>query len=66
MTISVTRMNPLETMCFLGCSYGWLMRQVRIKQIPHYRIGNRVFFTKEQLTVWIQNQEAKNMQGEKT
>ncbi len=58
----LTRLNPLEAADFLGCSYVWLMRRARKQQIPHYRIGCKVFFTKEQLTLWIQSQEAKSTQ----
>lgn len=57
-----TKLLPAEAANFLGCGYDKLMQLVRLKQIPHYRIGRRVFFTKEALTLWIENQERQSMQ----
>jgi excisionase family DNA binding protein len=62
--IQKTRLLPREAAAFLGCSYDWLMKEVRRKQIPHYRIGRRVFFTREALTLWIENQERLSVQRE--
>jgi excisionase family DNA binding protein len=39
------------------------MQMVRKGEIPHYRIGRRVFFTKETLDLWLDNLEKKSMQS---
>lgn len=57
-----TRMLPPQAADFIGCGYDMLMKMVRLKQIPHYRIGRRVFFTKESLILWIEEQEKQSMQ----
>ena len=62
--IQKTRLLPHEAAEYIGCSYDKLMQIVRLKQIPHYRIGRRVFFTKEALTLWIENQERLSVQRE--
>lgn len=57
-----TRLMPQEAADHLGCKYDKLMQMVRLKQIPNYRIGRRVFFTKEALDLWIENQERQSIQ----
>ncbi|MGE4274417.1 MAG: helix-turn-helix domain-containing protein [Desulfitobacterium sp.] len=52
-----TKMLPEQAAQHLGCGYDKLMQMVRLKQIPHYRIGRRVFFVQETLDLWIENQE---------
>lgn len=52
-----TRLNPHEAAEYIGCRYDKLLQMVRKKEIPHYRIGRRVFFTKETLTQWIETME---------
>ena len=59
-----TRLLPAEAANYIGCRYDKLMQLVRLKQIPHYRIGRRVFFTKEALSLWIENQERLSVQKE--
>ena len=58
-----TRMLPKEAAAYIGCRYDKLMKMVRTNEIPHYRIGRRVFFTKETLTMWIDNMERKSISG---
>ncbi|MCL5058706.1 MAG: excisionase family DNA-binding protein [Actinobacteria bacterium] len=58
-----TRMLPQEAAAFIGCGYDKLMKDVRAGMIPHYRIGRRVFFTKETLNLWIDNLEMRSLQG---
>jgi len=57
-----TRMLPQEAASYIGCRYDKLMQMVRLKQVPHYRIGRRVFFTKESLALWIENLERQSIQ----
>lgn len=56
-----TRLLPQEAAEYLGCRYDKLMQMVRQKQIPHYKIGRRVFFTKETLTLWVENLERQSL-----
>lgn len=58
-----TRMSPQETAKYLRCGYDKLLKDVRAGIIPHYRIGSRVFFTKETLDLWIENLERQSLQG---
>lgn len=58
-----TRLMPQEAANYIGCKYDKLMQMVRLKQVPHYRIGRRVFFTKEALDLWIENQERLSIQA---
>lgn len=60
----MTRLNPEEAGAYIGCRYDKLLQMVRKKQIPHYRVGNRVFFTKERLELWVKNLEEKSIQKE--
>jgi excisionase family DNA binding protein len=64
--ITKNRMLPKEAAEYIGAGYDKLMQMVRLKQIPHYRIGRRVLFTKEALDEWIQFQERQSVscQGE--
>lgn len=57
-----TRMIPEQAAEHLGCGYDKLMQMVRLKEIPHYRIGRRVFFTQETLDQWILNKEQQSIQ----
>lgn len=56
-----TRMLPEEAAEYLGCGYDKLLKMVRLKQIPHYRLGRRVFFTKNSLDTWIECQERQSV-----
>ncbi len=58
-----TRLLPHEAAKFLGCKYDKLLQMVRLGQIPHYRIGRRVLFTRETLSEWIENQEQRSTNG---
>ncbi|HWQ40564.1 MAG TPA: excisionase family DNA-binding protein [Desulfosporosinus sp.] len=60
----MTRMLPGEAAEHLGCGYDKLLQMVRKKELPHYRIGRRVFFIKETLDLWIENQEKQSIQTE--
>ncbi|MGI1659532.1 MAG: helix-turn-helix domain-containing protein [Desulfitobacterium sp.] len=60
----MTRLLPEEAAKHLGCGYDKLMQMVRLNQIPHYRIGRRVFFTQQTLDRWIENQERQSVQLE--
>lgn len=56
-----TRMLPEEAANYIGCRYDKLMHMVRKNEIPHYRIGRRVLFTKEGLDQWIDDLERQSL-----
>ncbi len=58
-----TRLLPHEAAEYIGCRYDKLMQMVRQREIPFYRIGRRVFFIKETLDLWIENQERQSVQA---
>jgi excisionase family DNA binding protein len=57
-----TRLLPEEAASYIRCGYDKLMQDVRAGKIPHYRIGRRVFFTRETLDLWIENMERQSIQ----
>lgn len=59
-----TRLTPAEASELLGAKYDKLMQMVRLRQIPHFRIGSRVFFTREALIDWIDVQERQSVHRE--
>lgn len=46
-----------ETADFLGVHRDTIYSMVRQKQIPHFRVRSRIFFTKSTLESWIAQQE---------
>lgn len=57
----MTRLLPREAAGYIGCGYDQLMKMVRLKQIPCYRIGRRAFFVQESLDTWIAEQEEQSL-----
>lgn len=58
------RFTVKETAPYIGASE-WMVREmVRLKQIPHYRIGSRILFRKAALDEWISKQEQGNWRQE--
>lgn len=53
-------MDTKEASIFLGCSAYTIRELARKKEIPHYRIGNRIMFRKQALEKWIAKQEDRN------
>lgn len=53
-------MDTKEASRFIGCSAYTIRELARKKQIPHYRIGNRIMFSKQSLIKWIDKQENRN------
>ncbi len=54
--------NIKEVSEYLHCSISETRNLVRDKKIPFYRIGNRLFFKKSSIDLWINNKEFNNMQ----
>ena len=55
-------LNIKELGIYLRCSVSGIRNLVRERKIPFYRIGNRLFFKKSSIDLWINNQEFSNMQ----
>lgn len=47
----------VEAVKFLGLGERTMWRLVKLKKIPHVRIGRRVMFRREALTAWAKSQE---------
>ncbi|WP_245959485.1 helix-turn-helix domain-containing protein [Neobacillus piezotolerans] len=54
-------MTVKEAAPYIGSSEYKLREMARQKQIPHYRVGNRIMFRKTSLDVWISKQEEENL-----
>lgn len=54
--------NIKEVSKYLKCSISGIRNLVRNKNIPFYRVGNRLFFKKSSIDLWIDEQEKNNMQ----
>lgn len=55
-------LDIIELSIYLKCSVSVIRKLVRNNGIPFFRIGNRLFFRKESIDLWIKNQEMKNFQ----
>jgi excisionase family DNA binding protein len=51
------RMDVKQAAPYIGASEFKLRDMVRLKQIPHYRIGSRILFRKVTIDEWIVKQE---------
>ena len=54
-----TTMNVIDTSKYLGCSQSMVRKLVRTKEIPFYKVGNKIFFKKSVIDWWISNQYRK-------
>ncbi|GLY11345.1 helix-turn-helix domain-containing protein [Pseudobacillus badius] len=52
-------MTVQETADYLGVHTDTIYTMVREKQIPHFRVRRRIFFTVTAIDNWIQDQEQK-------
>jgi excisionase family DNA binding protein len=50
-------MPMVEAVKFLGLGERTMWRLVKLKKIPHVRIGRRVMFRREALAAWAKSQE---------
>lgn len=53
--------NVSEVCNYLHTSQSSIRKLIRTKQIPHYRILSRIFFDKEAIDMWINNQQLNNL-----
>ena len=49
-----------EAAQLLGCGEWKLRKMVQAKEIPYYRVGNRIRFTDRSINKWITQQERFN------
>jgi excisionase family DNA binding protein len=49
-----------EIAIYLNCSISSVRKLVRNKEIPYFRIGSKLNFSKESIDIWIQTQEKQN------
>ena len=52
-------MKVKELMKFLDVSESWIMRRIKTKEIPSYKIGGKRRFKKEEIDQWIESQKSK-------
>ncbi len=52
-----TALSPQETAAFLGVHKETIYSMVRNNQIPHFRVGRKIFFRVDSLNAWIKEQE---------
>jgi len=54
--------NVKELTEYLRCSNSTVRKLVKNREIPNFRIANRIFFKKELIDIWIQNQCLKSVE----
>lgn len=47
---------------YLRCSDSTVRKLIKNKEIPNFRIANRIYFKKALIDMWIQNQCLKSME----
>ena len=47
---------------YLKCSESTIRKLVRNKAIPFFRLGNKLYFSKAAIDLWVKQQEAVNLQ----
>lgn len=53
--IVADKMTYVDTANFVGVSERTLRRWVRKDNIPHYKVGHRVYFNQEDLFDWVES-----------
>lgn len=54
------RLTVKEAASYIGASEYKLREMARKKEIPHYRIGSKIMFSKTTIDQWLAQQEAAN------
>lgn len=54
------RLTVKEAAVYIGASEYKVYEMVRKKEIPHYRIGSKILFSKVTIDQWLAKQEAAN------
>lgn len=50
-------MSVDETASFLHCSSSNIRNMIRSNQIPYFRLGARIYFTKQAIIEWLHSKE---------
>ncbi|WP_277680027.1 helix-turn-helix domain-containing protein [Gracilibacillus dipsosauri] len=58
------QMTAQQTADYLGVCLDTVYRMARKKEIPHYKIRRRVYFSKTAIDDWIKKQEQVNYKNE--
>lgn len=57
------RFTVKEAAPYIGASEHKVRKMVHLKEIPSYKIGNRIMFRKSTLDEWIAKQEEEGFKG---
>ena len=55
-----TGLRPSDVADMIGCSEYTVRKLVREGILPHYRIGNKMYFKRESILRWIDKEEYKS------
>lgn len=50
-----------ETASYLGVHTDTIYMMVKLNQIPHVKLRNRILFTRESIDLWLQDQAKTNL-----
>ncbi|MBS3680719.1 helix-turn-helix domain-containing protein [Ornithinibacillus massiliensis] len=53
-----------EVANYLGVHTDTIYTMVKLKQIPHLKLRNRILFTKDSIDLWVQDQAKKSLENE--
>lgn len=51
-----------EVATYLGVHTDTIYAMVKLRQLPHLKVGNRILFTKDSIDLWIEDQEFTSLQ----
>lgn len=54
--------NVQELTKYLHCSDSTVRKLIKNKEIPNFRIANRIYFKKALIDMWIQNQYIRSVE----
>ncbi|MEN2466060.1 helix-turn-helix domain-containing protein [Ornithinibacillus sp. JPR2-1] len=53
-----------EVANYLGVHTDTIYTMVKLKQIPHLKLRNRILFTKDSIDLWVQDEAKKSLENE--
>ena len=54
-------MTIKEIATFLHCSQSNIRNMVKANEIPHFRLGYRIYFNKNTIETWLHNKEMQSL-----
>jgi len=54
-------MTIKELATFLHCSMSNIRNMVKTNEIPHFRLGYRIYFNKNTIETWLHNKEMQSL-----